>query len=213
MGKERKGTGYHFTAIAFAWPGILVCSCNVCSTGIYGFARTSRECDTTLYGVNKTFPSLDCWTCHIASNRTSIIHCVCTRHTECYTCTKHNFGVVDGSPNSDQDPMHERNSGTFLVMYVGNGIDGLGKKENSILLSYHVLFPTSDSCEPSECILYLHIWVMKQREHETGPLIRPFLKPKHWPVLIMYLDIVPVWFILKQREHDAIVMVLSLYCS
>ena len=121
---------------------------------------------------------------------------------------KHNFGVVDGSPNSDQDPMHERNSGTFLVMYVGNGIDGLGKKENSILLSYHVLFPTSDCCVPSECILYLHIWVMKQREHETAPLIRPFLKLKHWPVLIMYLDIVPVWFILKQREHDAIVMVL-----
>ena len=81
MANERKGTGYHFTAIAFAWPGILVCTCNVCSTGIYGFARTSRECHTTVYGLNKTFPSLDCWACDIASNRISIIHCVCTRHT------------------------------------------------------------------------------------------------------------------------------------
>ena len=49
---------------------------------------------------------------------------------------------------------------------------------------------------------------MKQREHETAPLIRPFLKPKQWPILIMYPDIVPSCFILKQSEHDAVVMVL-----
>ena len=59
----------------------------------------------------------------------------------------------DGSAYSDQNPIHERNSGTFLVIYVGNGTDGLGKKENSMLLSYHVLFPTSDSGMPSECML------------------------------------------------------------
>ena len=58
--------------------------------------------------------------------------------------------------------MHKRNSGTFLVMYVGNGIDGLGKKENSILLSYDQILV----CPWNVC-LYYHVWVMKQREHET----------------------------------------------
>ena len=85
-----------------------------------------------------------------ATELASSIVCVCTGHTWGYICSKHHFGIEDGSPNSDQNPIHERNCGTFLVMYVGNGIDGLGKKENSILLSYHVLFPISDSCVPSE---------------------------------------------------------------
>ena len=112
IGKERKGAGYHFPVIVFPWPGILVCSCNVCCTGMYGLLGHQGNA-IPLSWCKQNLPQP-----HLASNRTSIIHCVCTRHARRYTCTKQNFAVEDGSPNSDQNRMHKRNSGTFPVMYV-----------------------------------------------------------------------------------------------
>ena len=35
LGKKRN-TGYHILGMVFLWPGILVCSFDVCCTGMYG---------------------------------------------------------------------------------------------------------------------------------------------------------------------------------